>query len=550
MAKSTGQNFSTPGKRREATPVAQSNMPPAADADGSKLTAVLRSAEESEARFKSLVSNLPGVVYRTTCGEEPKDLFVSEGIEHITGNAAGEFGAGKARTMRDFILPEDRDLVTAVKRRAAMTRQPFIIEYRIRHRDGTIRWLQDRGRVCFGDDHAPLYVDGVMFDVTKQKEKDDSLRTAQARLVDAIESVETGFGLFDVDDRLILCNSAYHQTFGVTGRDFARLVGMTYEEVLRWGLARGLYPEAGTDVEGWVESRLEEHQATSGSEQVHRVGGRWVRTYHRGTADSGIVVASADITDLKRAAEGAATADATVAAAAAADRKLQGNPLQAIKPSLADMRRLAAEKGLAADDLLDQVEQGIERCNNVMLALVDFARGYELARESTDIDMFVDTIVEQQKLPSEVSLRSRLGAGCDVALDRKGFRKVIDHLLENAVHALLNSNWTPTDGRKPTITIRTEHAGPHVRITVSDNGPGIPPETMRRIFEPLFTTKRTGDGLGLSTARKIIELHGGTIDVDSAVDQGTDFTIWLPRFYAEKKPVPGSTSGKSASIPA
>jgi signal transduction histidine kinase len=73
---------------------------------------------------------------------------------------------------------------------------------------------------------------------------------------------------------------------------------------------------------------------------------------------------------------------------------------------------------------------------------------------------------------------------------------------------------------------------------------------MRRIFEPLFTTKRTGDGLGLSTARKIIELHGGTIDVDSAVDQGTDFTIWLPRFYAEKKPVPGSTSGKPASIPA
>jgi two-component system NtrC family sensor kinase len=185
-----------------------------------------------------------------------------------------------------------------------------------------------------------------------------------------------------------------------------------------------------------------------------------------------------------------------------------------------------------------------------MMALVDFARGYELARESTDIDMFVDTIVEQQKLPPEISLRSRIGAGCDVALDRKGFRKVIDHLLENAVHALLNSNWTPTDGRKPTITIRTEHAGPHVRITVSDNGPGIPPETMRRIFEPLFTTKRNGDGLGLSTARKIIELHGGTIDVDSAVDQGTDFTIWLPRFYADKKPVAGSAPSKPASIPA
>jgi PAS domain S-box-containing protein len=549
MAKSTGQNSSTSGKRGEVSPIAQSNTPPAGG-NGAELTAVLRSAQDSDARFKSLVSNLPGVVYRTGCGEEPEDLFVSEGIEQITGHGASEFCTGKARTIRDFVLPEDRDLVIAVKRRAAMTRQPFIIEYRIRHRDGTTRWLQDRGRVCFGDDHAPLYVDGVMFDVTKQKEKDDSLRTAQARLVDAIESVETGFGLFDVDDRLILCNSAYHQTFGVAGRDFARLVGMTYEEVLRWGLARGLYPEAGSGDAVWVAARLEEHRATTGGEQVHRVGARWVRTYHRGTADGGIVIASADITDLKQAAEGIALADGAVAAAPMIDRKLQGNPIQAIKPTLADMRRLAAEKGLAADSLLDEVEQGIERCNNVMMALVDFARGYELARESTDIDMFVDTIVEQQKLPPEISLRSRLGAGCDVALDRKGFRKVIDHLLENAVHALLNSNWTPTDGRKPTITIRTEHAGPHVRITVSDNGPGIPPETMRRIFEPLFTTKRAGDGLGLSTARKIIELHGGTIDVDSAVDQGTDFTIWLPRFYADKKPVPGSAPGKPASIPA
>jgi hypothetical protein len=429
-----------------------------------------------------------------------------------------------------------------------MTRQPFIIEYRMRHADGTMRWVQDRGRVCFDGSHAPLYVDGVMFDVTKPKEKDESLRTAQARLVDAIESVETGFGLFDVDDRLILCNSAYHQTFGTAGRDFARLVGMTYEEILRWGLARGLYPEAGSGVESWVAARVAEHCAGDAAEQALHAGAKWVRCYHRTTADGGIVVGSADITDLKLAAESPATAEQAFGVMASqAGRKLQGNPLLAIKPSLADMRRLAAEKGLAADGLLDEVEQGIERCNNVMMALVDFARGYELVRESTDIDVFLSSIVDELNVPAGVSLNSRLGAGCDVALDRRGFRKVVDHLIENAVFALTNSGWTPGEGRKPMITIRTEHAGPHVRISVSDNGPGIAPETMRRIFEPLFTTKRTGDGLGLSTSRKIIELHGGTIDVDSAVDQGTDFTIWLPRFYSDRKPAPGE---KPASIPA
>jgi PAS domain S-box-containing protein len=538
MKKLTGQIEAVPGQ--------QDNRAGATTAP--ELAAVLTAAQESDDRFKSLVSNLPGVVYRASCGEDPEDMFVSEGIESMLGHDAAEFGAGRKRNIRDYVLKEDQDLVTAVKRRAAMTRQPFIIEYRVRHADGTMRWVQDRGRVCFDSKHAPLYVDGVMFDVTKPKEKDESLRTAQARLVDAIESVETGFGLFDLDDRLIVCNSAYHQTFGTVGREFARLVGMTYEEILRWGLARGLYPEAGRGIESWVAARVAEHRAGDAAEQLLHAGEKWVRCYHRTTADGGIVVGSADITDLKNAVETAVPGDPAFGVVAAQPgRKLQGNPLLAIKPSLADMRRLAAEKGLAADNLLDEVEQGIERCNNVMMALVDYARGYELVRESTDIDVFLSSIVDELNVPAGVSLNTRLGAGCDVALDRRGFRKVIDHLIENAVFALTGSGWTPGEGRKPTITIRTEHAGPHVRVTVSDNGPGIAPETMRRIFEPLFTTKRTGDGLGLSTSRKIIELHGGTIDVDSAVDQGTDFTIWLPRFYPERKSVTGD---KAASIPA
>ena len=149
------------------------------------------------------------------------------------------------------------------------------------------------------------------------------------------------------------------------------------------------------------------------------------------------------------------------------------------------------------------------------------------------IDMFVDTIVEQQKLPPEISLRSRLGASCDVALDRKGFRKVIDHLLENAVHALLNSNWTPTDGRKPTITIRTEHAGPHVRITVSDNGVGIEPGEHDKIFERFYRIKRgeqvedKGSGLGLAICHEIVRLHGGRIWAESQMGRGATFHLTL-----------------------
>ena len=85
-----------------------------------------------------------------------------------------------------------------------------------------------------------------------------------------------------------------------------------------------------------------------------------------------------------------------------------------------------------------------------------------------------------------------------------------------------------------------------MRLSVIDTGPGIPPDVLPRIFEPLFTTKNFGVGLGLPTVRQIVELHGGTIDVDSAVDVGTTVTIWLPRL-ADAAPSQARASSREAA---
>src|SRR5262249_56757811 len=132
--------------------------------------------------------------------------------------------------------------------------------------------------------------------------------------------------------------------------------------------------------------------------------------------------------------------------------------------------------------------------------------------------------------------------GGGVASARARFREVIVTLGDNAGRAPTAPAWTPPEDRQRTITVRTEMAGPHLRLSIIDNGPGIAADKLPKIFEPLFTTKSFGVGLGLPTVRQIVEQHGGTIDVESTTDEGTAFIVWLPRQAGEtaggKTPVP------------
>jgi signal transduction histidine kinase len=76
--------------------------------------------------------------------------------------------------------------------------------------------------------------------------------------------------------------------------------------------------------------------------------------------------------------------------------------------------------------------------------------------------------------------------------------------------------------------VRTETADQGVRLSIIDNGPGMAPEVLARIFEPLFTTKTSGIGLGMPIVQQLVEMHHGTIAIDSTVGKGTTIRVWLP----------------------
>ena len=106
-----------------------------------------------------------------------------------------------------------------------------------------------------------------------------------------------------------------------------------------------------------------------------------------------------------------------------------------------------------------------------------------------------------------------------VVVDRVLLARALTNMIENALHAM------PGRG---TLTIKAEATPTTIRLSVADTGTGMDPEALRRIFEPYFSTKATGTGLGLTIAKRNVELNGGTIDVRSAPGQGTTVVIELP----------------------
>ncbi len=371
----------------------------------------------------------------------------------------------------------------------------------------------------------------------------ESEATAQGRLHDAIESMNGGFVLYDGDDRLVMCNQNYRGMYPET-RDL-NVVGTKFEDLIRADVARGQVPEAAGREEQWLAERLRIHLSDQSTTEQQLGDGRWILVSERRTGEGGVVGIRTDITARKTTElELQKTLDELKAAtdrlarqerlsmlgqvAGTVSHELR-NPLSAIRNSMALVRQLTTGKGTGVERALDRVERNVERCARIIDDILDFTRVRDLSREPVKLDACLAETLAEISVPNGVIVRREFLFADEVPLDRERFRQIIVNLVDNAAQALADAGWAPADDRQRTITVRTEAAGPHVRLSVSDNGPGIPQDRLPKIFEPLFTTKSFGVGLGLPTVRQIVEQHGGTIDVESTVGEGTAFTIWLPR---------------------
>jgi len=171
-------------------------------------------------------------------------------------------------------------------------------------------------------------------------------------------------------------------------------------------------------------------------------------------------------------------------------------------------------------ELLKKIEANVDYMDKIVSDLQQYARPFEVEVVETPLFPFVSDVLSSLPIPSGVRVSVLIERETFVGLDPGLMRRVISNLVLNAAQAM------PKGGE---VTISASRTNQSVLLSVQDTGVGITQEDMSNLFRPFFTRKAQGQGLGLAVAKRIVEAHGGRIDVNSQVGEGSTFTITLPQ---------------------
>jgi PAS domain S-box-containing protein len=192
------------------------------------------------------------------------------------------------------------------------------------------------------------------------------------------------------------------------------------------------------------------------------------------------------------------------------------NPLQAIRNATYILREAEGEK---KREMAELVDRNVVAADRIVRNLMDYTSFPPPNFSNEDVNSFLQKIFTETLLPENVKLVTHYGSIPPLKMDAGQFRRVVDNLVTNALQAM------PQGGE---LTISTEREGDFVEIRFEDTGEGIPKDNLEKIFNPFFTTKAKGVGIGLANAKRVIEAHGGIINVESEEGKGTTIKIQLP----------------------
>jgi len=540
----------------------------------------LQALHSADERFTSLAASIPGVVYQRLVTPEGRIryTYISEGVRDLFGVAPEEVLADPqalfnrhdpsyAATFRERLLSASRTL------------EMWDVEATIISRDGKQKHTHAIARPHQQRDGSVLW-NGIILDQTRIKKAELAATAAEARTREAIiESLPQGLTLFDADDALTVCNSAFLKLYprlegvAVAGASYAAIIRAEFEHENNVGIS---------SVDDRLQARLEQRATRQYTIERQLTDGRWILISERRTGDGGTVILHTDISPLKwREEERAKLQDQLYRAQKMeAMGRLAGGIAHDFNNLLASILGNASflVEDLPADsetwDFAEQIRTAGERAKHLVQQILAFSRQQESEQTNIDPESIVNETVQLMRaaLPKSISLNLRLRS-CKVTIRGNPTQlvQVLVNLCVNARDAIGNQHGSidletglvgPQDGSaedrsRPRLqgnspprdaqhlaTAPLQPGTQYLCIKVRDTGSGMDVRTMERMFEPFFTTKEIGKGtgLGLAAVHGIVSAHGGVVAATSKPGHGTTFDIFIPTIAAEP------TSGEADAV--
>ncbi|HZA60851.1 MAG TPA: PAS domain-containing protein [Actinomycetota bacterium] len=511
------------------------------------------SLEAAEAKYRVLVERVPAITYIAEFGLDGRWWFVSPQIESVLGYTVEEWMADRGLWERS-LHPDDQPAALEQEAVALATGQPLSSEYRVFAKDGREVWIRDEAVVATGDLGAPV-LQGVMYDVTKQREAERASQEARAQYQTLVEQVPAVVYVDAVDE----ASTAVYMSPQVEN-----LTGYTVEEWLAdpdlW--KRSLHPDDADRVLALSRETNRTGDPFRSEYRLRHRGGeyRWVRDEARLVPSSDGSVGSwqgifYDITDRRAAEEGLRRSfeherdvadrlrnidEMKNAFLAAVSHELR-TPLSSVLGYALTLERpdldVSDEERLDMTHRLAVNARKLERLLTDLLDLDRLARGVlEPRRSPTHMGELVDRIL------GETDLRGRHVetnvAPLTAEIDAPKVERIVENLVANAI------KHTSADTR---VSLEVRRRDDGIEIRVEDDGRGIPDELKGLMFEPFRQgpgdrAHVAGTGIGLSLVARFAELHGGRAWVQDRDGGGASFRVTLPCATAD----PGSSTASSA----
>ena len=502
----------------------------------------------TQSMASNLMDNLPGMAFRSFPDKDRTMDFISEGCMELTGYRPDEL------TMEvpfgTLVHEADRERVVSSVRKAVEKGAVYELIYRLRTREGNLKWVWEKGTGFPEKEENPASVQGFILDTTERKEMEvkleryknhleqlvaertEDLALEKNRLSATLSSIGDGVITTDVERTILMMNSNAEDLLDIDlekarSLDLVSLFGKgdksIKEELKRYLEEVMLGKGNGNHLTVSIRTRYGDRTLEINSSRMH----------DEEDVTTGIVLAVRDVTERRKMEEEASRNQRleSIGVLAGGIAHDFNNMLTSLLGNIALVKSAVDPKN-EAFSALEDAEKAAYNARDLTSQLLTFSRGGEPVKKETNLKQVLRDCTRFSLSGSRVSTSFVLDDDLwKVELDEPQFKQALNNLLINAKEAM------PGGG---TVTVKAENLnvksisglslreGRYVKVSIKDTGIGMPGRVLKKAFDPYFSTKSEGRGMGLATAFSIIREHFGLLEATSRVDEGSTFMLYLP----------------------